>query len=298
MSLVYQRARQRVIRRRRRQEAILGDGNGNVYAGKSRYYVRLAAQTDDTGNVTYGEPLPIRYAASSSVPPLEGVEVLIMVDYDDQLSIERVKPDWFERANIDSRTFNQAEPYDRFVYLHNVVREMTRPVGSANGAESTLITIRENPFKINDFLDWAIYGGTTRAADKPDLASYIPAAGYHRIVCVFFDEFLQEPFIVGSTAQLLTSALDSTDYDECFVQLLHNEYKPLLALKLADAQTAIDANDLVEDLRQHVNTPRVYGFPNPIPSGKGILIRSTHQEIVYDLTVQGDLIVQGDMLCL
>lgn len=298
MSLFYQRPRQRITRRRRRQEAILGDGNGNVYAGKSRYWVRLAAQTDGSGNVTYGEPLPIRYAAASSIPPLQGVEVLIMVDYDDQLSIERVKPDYFDRANIDSRTFNQAEPYDRFVYLCNVVREMTRPVGSVNGAESTLITIRENPMKINDFLDWAIYGGTTRAADKPDLASYIPAADYHRIICVFFDEFLQEPFITASTAQLLTSALDSTDYDECFVQLLHNEYKPLLALKLADAQTAIDANDLLEDLRQHVNTPRIYGFPNPIPSGKGILIRNTHQEIVYDLTVQGDLIVQGDMLCL
>lgn len=69
MSLAFQRPRQRIYRRRHRQEGILGDGNGNVYADKSRYWVRFAAQTDDTGNVTYGDPMPIRYAASSSVPP-------------------------------------------------------------------------------------------------------------------------------------------------------------------------------------------------------------------------------------
>lgn len=296
MSLRYQQARQRVYRRRHKTEAILGDGNGNVYAGRSRYWVRMASQTDDDGNVTYGNPLPIRYVAASSIPPLQGVEVLIMVDYDNQYSIERVKPDWFERANIDSRSFNQAEPYDRFVLLKNVVREMTRPVGSSSGADSTLITIRENPFKVNDFLDWAIYGGTPRQADKPDLASYIPIADYHRLVIVFWDEFLQEPLIVGSTAQLLTSALDSTDYDECFAQLLHNEYKPLLALTLSDAQTAITINDVAEDLRQHVNTPKIYGEPNPLPSDKGMVLRSTHQLIVYNYAFEGEATIEGDMV--
>lgn len=221
-----------------------------------------------------------------------------MVDYDDELSIERVKPDWFQRANIDSRTFNQAEPYDHFVYLKNVVTEMTRPVGSVNGATSTLITIRENPFKIDDYLDWGTFAGTTRAADKPDLASYIPAADYHRLVVIFWDEWLEVPLITASTSQLLTSALDSTDYDECFAQLLHNEYKPLLSLKLADAQTSIDINDVVEDLRQFVNTPKIYGVPNPIPSDKAIVLRSTHQLTAFDLTIEGELTIEGDLLIL
>ena len=298
MTLALQRPRQRILRRQRKLEGILGDGNGNVYASKSRYYVRLAAQTDATGNVTYGEALPIRYAAASSVPPLEGVEVLIAVDYDDELSIERVKPDWFERANIDSRTFNQAEPYDRFVRLMNIITKMTRPVGSASSVDSTLLTIREDPFWVDDFLNWFIYAGTPRAADKPDLASYIPAADTHRLICVFFDTFQQDYFIAGSTAQALTTAIDSTDFDECFAQLEHNEYSPLLALKLANAQTAITINDMVEDLRQWLNAPKVYGNPNPLPADKGMILRSTHQLIVYNYAFEGEAIIEGDLVIL
>jgi hypothetical protein len=298
MTLFFQRARQRVIRRRREIEAILGDSNGNVYAGKSRYWVRIASQTDDDNNVTYGNPLPIRYSAASSIPPLQGVEVLLKVDYDNQLSIMRVKPNWFENANIDSRTFNQGEPQNAWVLLKNVVRWLTRPVGSTNGTDSTLITIRENPFFVDDFLDWFSYAGTTRAADKPDLASYIPAADTQCLVCIFFDTFQQTYKVTTSTAQALTSAIDSTDYDECFAQLEHNEYVPLVALILSDNQSSIDVNDVTEDLRQFMNTPRVYGFPNPIPADKAILIRSTHQQLAYDLTVEGSLTVEGDMTVL
>jgi hypothetical protein len=256
----------------------------------------MASQTDDTGNVTYGNPLPIRYAAESSVLPVEGVEVLLKVDYDNELSITRVKPGWFEAANIDSRTFNQAEPQNAWVFLNNVVTWLTRPVGSVSGAESTLITIRENPFFLDDYLDWFTYAGTLRAADKPDLASYIPAVDTQRLVCVFFDTYQQEPFIAASTAQALTSAIDSTDYDECFAQLEHNEYVPLLALTLSDNQASIDINDVTEDIRNFINAPQVIGFPNPIPADKAYLIRSTHQKMVYDLTVQGELTVQGDLV--
>jgi len=294
--LIFQRPRQRIYRNRARIRAILGDGNSNVYAGKSHYWVRQPAQTDANGVVTYGEALKIRYAGASALPEIDGLDVLLFYDHDNVLSIERVDAGWFTRNDIDSRAINSASPYDRFVLLHNVVREMTRPVGSSSGEDSTLITIRENPFKINDYLDWAIYGGTPRAADKPDLASYIPVADLQRLVIVWFDELTQEPKITASTPQALTTAIDSTDYDECFAQLPHNEYKPLLAVNLADAQTSIDANNVVEDLRQFVNTPRIYGFPNPIVSGQAIYIRDTQQQLVFGaLTVIGTLTVEGRM---
>lgn len=295
MTIIFQPIRQRVLRRRQEIEGVLGDGNGNVYAGKSRYYVRLTARTDDSGNVTYGTPLPIRYAAASSVLPIEGVEVLLKVDYDNELSIMRIKPDYCDRADIDSRTFNQAEPIDKFVYFKNAVRWMARFVGSVNGATSTLLTVRENPFVVNDYLDWSTYGGTPRAADKVDLASYVPAADLQCLVIVFFDTFLAEPLVVASTAQALTTDIDSTDWDECFAQLEHNEYIPLLAVNLADAQTAIDNNDIVEDLRQFVNTPKIMGNPNPMPTDKAYLIRNTHQFIAYDLAIEGEFVLEGDM---
>ena len=162
----------------------------------------------------------------------------------------------------------------------------------------TLITVRENPFFVDDVMDFYIYAGTTSAASKPDLASYIPAADYQRLICIFFDTYQQEPFVAGSTAQALTTAIDSTDYTECFAQLVHNEYIPLLSLVLSNNQSAIVIDNVKEDLRQFVNAPRVYGFPNPIASGQAILIRDTHQQLVYDLTIEGSLTVEGDLTVL
>jgi len=298
MTIIYQPIRQRVLRRRNYIEAILGDGSGSVYAGKSRYWVRVKMRTDANGNVTYGQPLPMRYAAGAGIIEKEGVEVLLKVDYDDELTIERMKPDYWDRAGIDSRAFNTAAPHDQWVYLKYVVRDLTRPVGSTASQSSTLVTIRENPFFVDDALDFYIFAGTNRAADKPDLASFIPAVDTHRLICIFFDTYQQEPLVVGSTAQALTTAIDTTDYQECFDQFLHNEYIPLLSLTLSDNQSAITINNVTEDLRQFVNAPRVYGFPNPIVSGKAILIRDTHTEITANLTVEGLLTVEGTLIVL
>jgi hypothetical protein len=296
--LIYQQARQRILRNRQRIEAVLGDGSGNVYTSKkSRYWVRIKQGTDSEGNVTYGNPLPMRYAGGD-IPEIAGVDVLLFYDYDGELSIERVNPTYYDDADIDSRAFNPSAQHNQFLYLRNVVRGLTRPVGSSATVDSALVTIRELPFKVDEILDWFTYAGTPRAADKVDLTSYIPAADTHRLVCIFFDTFQQTYFVAASTAQAISSALDSTDYDECFAQLLHNEYIPLLSIELSDNNANITINNVVEDLRNFINMPRIYGFQNPIPSGKAILIRSTHHEIVYDLTVEGELTVEGDMLIL
>lgn len=296
MTIIYQPIRQRVIRKTARLEAVLGNGSGSVYASKTRYWVRVAMRADSDGNMTYGQPLPMRYAPGYPIIEKEGVEVLLFYDHDGELSIERMKTDYFDRADIDSRSFNSASPQDQWLYLRNVVRFLTRPVGSSATEDSTLITVRENPFFVDDVMDFYIYAGTTSAASKPDLASYIPAADYQRLICIFFDTKQQEPFVAGSTTQALTTAIDSTDLTECFAQLEHNEYIPLLSLVLSNNQSAIVIDNVKEDLRQFVNAPRVYGFPNPIASGQAILIRDTHQEMVYDLTVQGNLTIQGDLV--
>lgn len=300
MTIIYQPIRQRVIRKTARLEAVLGNGNGSVYVSKkkSRFWVRVAMSTDSNGNMTYGQPLPMRYAPGWPIIEKEGVEVLLFYDYDGELSIERMKTDYFDRADIDSRSFNSASPQDQWLYLRYVVRFLTRPVGASATEDSTLITIRENPFFVDDVLGFYNYAGTTSAASKPDLASYIPAADYQRLICIFFDTYQQEPFVVGSTAQALTTAIDSTDYTECFAQLEHNEYIPLLSLVLSNNQSTITIDNVKEDLRQFVNAPRVYGFPNPITSGQAILIRGTHTEITANVVVEGRLTVEGVMIVL
>lgn len=293
------RLRTAVIRKGGVLEAVLGDGiTNNPYAGRGRYWIRYRTSVDESNRVTYSKPLPIRYAGEGSIPEAAGVEVLIKVDYDDVLSIFRVHPAWYDRVEIDSRTYNPTARNDKWLRVKNFVRWLTRPVGSDAGATSTLITRRENPAFVDDYLNYLTDAGTILAAAKPDLASFIPAAGYHCRVCVFYDTLAEAHFAAASTAQTLATALDDTDIDECFEQLEHNEYVPLVALTLADNQSSISINDYYRDLRQFVNPPRIYGFPNPIPSGKALIIRETHQEVVYNLTVIGDLTVEGDMVVL
>lgn len=292
------RLKTKVLRGKNVLEAVLGDGSGNVYAGQGRYWIRYRLGVDESNRVTYSKPLPIRYAGEGAIPESSGVEVLIKVDFDDVLSIFRVHPAWYDRVEIDSRTYNPTARNPKWLRVKNFVRWLTRPVGSESGATSTLITRRENPVFVDDYLEYLTDSGTILAAAKPDLSSLIPAAGYHCVVCVFYDTLAETHFAAASTAQVLATPLDDTDVVECFAQLEHNEYVPLLSLTLADNQSSIDINDYRNDLRQFVNAPRVYGFPNPIPDGKAIIIRSSHQEITYDLTVIGDLTVEGDMVIL
>jgi hypothetical protein len=290
-----QRTRQRIYRNRAYQQGILGNGSGTVYASSGRYYVRFLAGTDENGNTTYTKALPIRYAGEGTIPAKEGIEVLVKRDVDGIPSIFRVAPDYYDRAGIDSRAMNLGETFSRFFDVRNIIRWMARFVGSHTTSESTLATIRENPFYVDNYMDWHAYAGTVLAATKPDLAAYIPAADYHCLAIIFFDTLQGTYAVYASTAQALDSALDSTDYDECFAQLPHQEFHPLVSIELADNQSSIDNNSVLEDLRQIMNMPQLYGFPNPIEADKGIFIRSTHQVICYNLTVEGQLTIEGNV---
>jgi hypothetical protein len=262
---VIQRIRQRVLREKSSRVGILGDDTETtVYAGKSRFYVRFPAGTDSNGNTIYTSAIPIRYNPSSSVIEEVGVKVVIKIDYDGLESIKEMAVDWFDDTSIDSRSFNPASPYRvaAWVLLRNVVRGVCRAVGSVAGVASTLVTIREIPYFVSNALDRWVYTGTVEEADKVDLASYIPAVDTHRRVNVYFDTYLQEPVVTASTAQALTSGLDTTDDDECWEQVPHNEHSPLVAFELADNQSSVTNDDLIEDLRQFLNPPPVLGLEN------------------------------------
>lgn len=290
-------ARQNVLRYKER-EGVLGDGNGNPYApGKSRYWVRFPAGVDVDGNSTYTAPRAIRYSGEGDFLAREGVEVLVRIDPHDEVeTITRVVPDYPERAGFDGRILNASDTINKWVDVKNFIRLLCRPTGSGLST-ATKVTIRENPFHVDMFGDFSSYYGTL-PDDQPDLTSYIPSADNHCLIVVFFDFLANEPFVTASTAQALTSALDTTDYSECFAQQPHNECIPLVSLELADAQATVSNEDVIEDLRTWLPTPLIYGFPNPIPEGKAILIRGTHQMITYNQTVEGGLTIEGGMLVL
>jgi hypothetical protein len=272
---------------------VLGDGLGNPYARRSRYWVRFPLGTDSNGQTIYSPPRAVRYTGESTLIAREGVEVLVRIDpYDGVETITRIVPDYADRADFDSRILNGGEPISSWVDVKNFIRFLCRPVGS-----STQVTIRENPFHVDNFMDWNTFGGTV-PSEQPDLDAYIPGTGEHRLLIVWWDFLVWDWLVTASTAQALATDLDSTDYDECFAQLPHHELKPLTALKLADDQATLTMTDVIEDLRTWLPTPHIYGFPNPLPEGKAIILRSTHQEIVFNLTVVGTLTVEGSLTVL
>lgn len=278
-------------------EGVLGNGSGNPYAGKSHYWVRFANGTDENGLTKYSTPRPIRYLGGNIIVR-EDVEVLVYKHpYDGEETISTMRPGYFTETGIDSRVMNPGDPVNKWWDSPNFIRWLNRTTGSSSGSTATLVTTRENPFYWNDALDWAQDAATT-PANQLDLASYIPAVDTHRLVITYKNVVSDTIEAVGSTAKALSTALDFDDYLECRGLLPHNECVPLTAYELADGQTAIDANALLEDLRSWIALPQVIGFPNPIPDGKAWLLRSTHQQVVYDLTVEGNLIIQGDMVVL
>lgn len=290
-------ARQNVLRYKE-YEGVLGDGSGNPYApGKSRYWVRFPSGVDPDGNSTYTAPRAIRYSGEGNFLAREGVEVLVHIDEHDEVeTITRIAPDYPERAGFDGRILNASDTINKWVDVKNFIRLLCRPVGSGLSTSSK-VTIRENPFHVDMFGDFSSYYGTL-PDDQLSLSAYIPSADEHCLIVVFFDFLLNEPFVTASTAQALTDELDTTDYSECFAQQPHNECLPLLSLELADAQTSVSNDDVIEDLRTWLPTPLVYGFPNPIPSDKALLIRETHQMITYNLTIEGTLTIEGSMTVL
>lgn len=278
---------------------VVGDDNGNPYGPRSTYWVRFPLGTDTNGDITYSEARPVRYDGTSGVIAKGGIEVMVRRDpYDDVETITRVVPDYWSRSGIDSRIVNQAEPFSQFTDARNFIRLLCRPVGSTSGSPSTKVTVREDPFFVDWFGDWSTYAGTIAAADKIDLDSYIPAADEHRLIVIFFDRLINAPLVTASTAKALSTDIDSTDYDEAFAALPHNEYTALVALELADDQPGIDVNNVLEDLRTWLPAPPMMGFPNPIPADKAYLLRETHQMLMFNLVVEGTLTLEGSLTVL
>jgi hypothetical protein len=273
---------------------VLGDENGNVYASISRYWVRFPQGADANGIMTYGLARPIRYVQGAVIAKA-GIEVLVEKDrFDGIETITRMRPGYFDDAHIDSRIFNAGEPTTKWWDSRNFIRWLNRPSGSAS-SPSTLVTTRENPFYWNDAQDWAQFAATT-PGNQLDLSSYIPAAGYHRLVITYVDILLGTTAVVGSTAKTLATALDFNDYLECRGLLPHNECMPLTAYELADAQTAIDGNDVVEELRSWIALPAVMGIPNFIPDGTNWLLREDYQMLVAGFTVEGGITIEGSLI--
>lgn len=289
------RARNRILHFNYNRSAVLGNGQGVIRYGLGKVWVRTEAGTDSNNNTIYNPPQVVNAGVGGYVP-YEGAKVRLEWDDNGQLAIKSGDTLDMCHAGIDPQILNPLLPEARFIYLRNVVRAMNRPDGQGS---TTSTTMWVNPLYHDDnYGNLNYYSGTALKASKPDLSSYIPSAGYHCYAVTFLRTIDNTIQITASTEQLLTSALDLTDLQECFAQR-DPETIPLTAYTLADGATGIDIRDVTEDLRQFVNMPQVAGEPNTIDLKR--IIRNgqtvTHSGLLTvnnTLTVDGTLTVLSD----
>jgi len=289
-----QRIRRRVRHRRFNRGAVLGNDNNLIYAGLGKVWVRFRAGTDSNGNVTFAPPVKV-HRGGATFFEYAGAPVRVVYDENDELAIKGIDNKEAESAGLDSGLLNYGSKTSRWLRLKNVVRLKCYPVGTADDP-STLVSVRSLLYD-NDYGDFIRIAATARQADKIDLASYIPTAGNHAVVCVFMRTVANTYQVVSSTVQAQSSDIDITDYQECFAQR-DAETVPIQAFILSDAQTSITMSDLGEDLRQFINMPRGLGFPNPVNTHQIIRAGQTlavpgDVTVTADLTVQGELVVDG-----
>lgn len=281
----------RIIRRRRfKRRAVIGDENGLKYAGRGKIWVRFRGGMNTDGNTTFEPAVKVNRGGATFFEHV-GAPVWVHYDDGDELAIKGVDNQEADAAELDTGILNYGSRSSRWIRLKNVVRLVARPVGTAANP-STLVSVRSLIYD-NDYGDLYRLEATGRQADKIDLASYIPTAGNHAVVCIFLRTVANTFQVVSSTAQSIATDIDLTDYQECFAQR-DAETVPIQGFILGDAQTSITISDLGEDLRQFVNMPRSLGFPNPVDMQQ--IIRSGRTEYVGGtLTITDTLTVEGTL---
>jgi hypothetical protein len=281
------RLRRRYKRRNEKIPAILGKGDGNdpyYGAGNNRIWIRRDGAANDDGDI--GQTLPEKvFCGSGNYFAYDGARCWIELDPNGQWQVAQADNQDSEAAGVHTGLLNNGNPTNKWIRLRNVTRLKCLPVGtSAN--PSTLVGVRGNTY-IDNYGDFNQFVATGTAAQKLDLASYIPGANLHAVVIVWLQTFDNTLTATASTSQATTSELDTTDYQEAY-DAQPAESIPLQAFHLGDAQTSITVADLGQDLRSFINTPQAPGFPNPVD--KSTLIRSGRT-----VTVSGTLTVTGTL---
>jgi len=286
--------RRQNITRKQVRRAVLGDRNGVVYDPQdpSRVRVRYYSSTDVNGNATY-TPYTLVKAGTVNYLDRPNRGVLVGYDTEGELAILGADTQEYRAAGINPAILNLAASQNRFIYLRNVVRLMSRPVGTTN-TSSTLINVQPTVFYYDN--EVAAYRGTETQASKPDLASHIPGENLQNIAVVWLSLMDNDEYVTSSTPKALGEDINDDDFAEC-VSDRPFEAVPIQTYRLQNAQGAVTSSALYRDLRQFINMPDVHGFPSPVSYRERI--RAGRKSMTYGtLQVTKHLVVEGHLAVL
>lgn len=273
---------------------VLTTVNGKFTIDGNWYWVRFPAGLGSDGIGLYSAPVPIRGPSNGfDLREWEGFPVVVGVGggSDNQLEIRGVDAPTFIESGGQMRTLIVTRPENKFVYFHDIVPFSSRPLGTLANP-STIVQVRKLWYD-DEYGDINRWGGTDLAVDKVDLASSIPAADKQRLAVLFYDSFEDSIQVTVSTPRDLDDPIQKpADYQECFDQR-PAESMPVQAYLLQNNQAAVNMTNLDVDLRQFVNVPRTWGFPNPIT--KKLLIRSGRTVVVHGFNSTSEITNFGEV---
>lgn len=273
--------------------AYLGDTHGAGsrvdVPGKNGYvYVHFPDGRDQNGFARYSQPT---IARASGAPYINapGSMVYVAVRYNNELEIVSANYAGMDRAGIDTRVLNPLNQQSKFVYPWQLTYGQASAVATA-ATSSTLVMVKSFRHYVGNVFQTL---DTPLQIDKPNFSSYIPATNEQRYAAVWIDTYTNLPEVTTSVIQGIGVPFDETDIQELVIGR-PPDAMPLKAFMLSNGQITIMQGAQETDLRQHMATPHLWGFPNPVQHRERI--RAGRQLIVSNLEVTSDLEVLGDML--
>ena len=262
----FQRSRRKVIGAKP-YRAILGDGvggnGGNVYAGDGYYWVRPYAAANENNFANPGTAYRVQ-AGSALIVPRAGFVVWVGPGMNQRLTILGYDHDDLILKGIDPTSTQPNDPYRQWIRLKDIQNFRALPIATGT-SPSLLVSVRQLFYYTvtGDIVRW----NGTNADTQIDLTDYVPAEGFQCYVVLWLRAYNPNGL---SDIQVTTSDhISSTDYNLSFTELQQcadasdADTIPIQAFRLADAQTTLKIDDTVDvDLRQFINMPQVYGFPN------------------------------------
>lgn len=244
--------------------AYIGDGNGKTdVPGKDGYvYVRFSEGKNLNGTPKLGGLTTAR-ATGVAFPNYDGSPVYVGYKYNNELEIVSAHYGFLDKIGINTSALNPLNQQSKFVYLWQLTMGLANAVATTT-TPSTRVMVKSFRHYVADI--FATFD-TPLAADKIDLAAYIPAVDQHCYAAVWIDTYTNLPVVTTSIAQAMTTPLNETDLQELIVRTASSRPAdgiPLKAFYLANDQTTLVSNVLDVDLRQVINNPLAWGFPHAL----------------------------------
>jgi len=219
---------------------VLGNNAGQISAGRNRVWVRKVLS-----NGEYSRAYRAIAMTHETTPYVPYVGSPIILGYVfGELSVLGQNSRAMEQIGINPAVLNTGDPSVQGVATNNLLPLLCHAVGT-QATPSTKVGIKSfRYYDAENQVGW--YQGSV--STQVDLASYIPTAGNHRYVAIFFKTSDQTFSVTTSTSKSTAIPLSDIDKQECFNTMPPLSI-PVAMWRLADAQTSVTQADFIEDLR-------------------------------------------------